>query len=60
MINGIGGMYMKYEVVRAYVDRITLEERKIGDTVEVDQDRADELKGYIKKINSKAKKNADD
>ena len=51
---------MKCEVVKAYVDRITLEERKIGDTVEVDQDRADELKGYIKKINSKAKKNADD
>lgn len=51
---------MKYKVVKAYVDRYTLEERKIGDTVEVDQDRADELKEYIKKITSKTKKNADD
>ena len=47
---------MKYEVIQAYVDKYDLKEHPVGDTVEVDQDRAKELKEYIKKISSERKK----
>ena len=42
-----------YEVIKEYVDKFTLEERKIGDKIDLTAERAKELKDYVKKVQTK-------
>ena len=49
---------MKYTVIKAYVDKYTLEEHPVGDEVELAKDRAKELEEYVENKSSKDKKDS--
>lgn len=45
----------KYKVIKDYVDKYTKEDRYIGDELELTDERAKELEGYVEKVKEKKK-----
>ena len=43
----------KYQIVKAYTDKYTKEDRLVGQKIELDADRAKELKDYVEEVREK-------